>query len=397
MALINEKMQYLGNVRSAIRDLYEYGLRRAKEVGRENVYDFSLGNPSVPAPDSVEEAIEALVHHADPVLLHGYTSASGALDVREAIASDIQKRFKSPVTADDLYVTCGAAASLCVALNALHTPGDEAVAIAPFFPEYRVFSESAGMKFKVVDPDLRGFQVNFDALREAVTFDTKAVIVNSPNNPTGVVLTRQTLVTVADILREKEQQYGHPVFLIADEPYRELVYDDIEVPYIPNLYDDTIVCYSYSKSLSIPGERIGYVAVPKNCSYHDAIVQAVAGAGRALGYVCAPSLMQRVVSLNLGRTADLSVYKTNRDLLYRELTEMGYEAVYPDGAFYLFVKSPDPDAKAFSERAKRRDLLIVPSDSFGCPGYLRIAYCVPTDTVRRALPVFQSLITNKGV
>ena len=392
MSIVNEKMMGLGTVRSAIRDLFEYGLKRKKEIGTENVFDFSLGNPSVPAPPEVNESIRGLLDSTDSVVLHGYTSAVGAEDVREKIAADIQARFGAKIDKNDLYMTCGAAASLTITLNALSTPGSEFIAIAPFFPEYRVFSEAAGGVFKVVPADTEKFQIRFDALAETVNERTKALIVNSPNDPTGVIFTRKTMEELAAFLRAREEEYGHPIFLIADEPYRELVYEDVEVPYLPNLYDDTIVCYSFSKSLSLPGERIGYIAVPKDCAEHDAVFAAVAGAGRALGYVCAPSLMQRVVKECLGKTSDLSVYKKNRDLLYNALVSCGYDCVYPDGAFYLFVKSPEPDAKAFAEKAKKHELLIVPSDSFGCEGYVRLAYCVSTDMIERSLPAFEALM-----
>ena len=392
MSSVNEKMMGLGTVRSAIRDLFEYGLKRKKEIGEENVFDFSLGNPSVPAPEEVNASIRTFLDTTDSVALHGYTSAVGAEDVRERIASDIQARFGAKIDKTDLYMTCGAAASLTITLNALSTPGSEFIAIAPFFPEYRVFSEAAGGTFKVVPADVEKFQIRFDALEETVNEQTKAIIVNSPNNPTGVIFTRETLEKLAAFLKTREEAYGHPIFLIADEPYRELVYEDVEVPYLPNLYADTIVCYSFSKSLSLPGERIGYIAVPKDLSEHDAVFAAVAGAGRALGYVCAPSLMQRVVAECLGKTSDLAVYKKNRDLLYNALVSFGYDCVYPDGAFYLFVKSPEPDAKAFAEKAKKYELLIVPSDSFGCEGYVRLAYCVSTDMIERSLPAFEKLM-----
>ena len=394
MKIVNERMEALGNVRSVIRDLFEYGLQRKKEVGAENVYDYSLGNPSVPAPACVDEAIEDLLQHTDSVQLHGYTSAQGAEDVRQTVAAYVNETFGAGVSAADLYMTCGAAASLTITLHALSTPGDECIAIAPFFPEYRVFAEGAGLKFRVVPADREAFQIDFASLEETVNAHTKALIVNSPNNPSGVVYTRKTLERLCAFLGEKEQEYGHPIYLISDEPYRELVYDGQEVPYLPNLYDDTIVCYSFSKSLSLPGDRIGYILVsPKACE-HRAVYAAVAGAGRSLGYVCAPAMMQRVIARCLGKTSDLNVYRENRDLLYNALTSYGYEAVYPDGAFYLFVKTPIDDAGAFAERAKAYDLLLVPSDSFGCGGYVRISYCVSTDMIRRSLPAFEKLISE---
>ena len=390
--IVNERMEALGNVRSAIRDQFEYGLNRAKEIGKENVFDYSLGNPSVPAPECVKETILDLVNNSDPVALHGYTSAPGAENVRQAVADDINRRFSAGVTKQDIYMTCGAAASLTVTLNALACPGDEIIAIAPFFPEYRVFIESAGAKCVVCEADREAFQINFEALEKILNANTKAIIVNTPNNPSGAVFTRETITRLCDLLRAKEAEYGHQIFLISDEPYRELVYDDIEVPYLINEYTDTIVCYSFSKSLSLAGERIGYVVVSNRMENHGQVFAAVAGAGRALGFVCAPTMMQYVIAANLGKTSDIDVYRMNRDLLYNALKEYGYETVKPDGAFYLFVKSPEPDAKAFAERAKKHELLIVPSDSFGVDGYIRLSYCVSTDMIRRSLPSFKALI-----
>ncbi len=393
MAVVNEKMEALGKVRSAIRDLFEYGLQRAKIVGAENVFDYSLGNPSIPAPDSVKESMLELLE-GDSVALHGYTSAAGAEDVKEAVAANINERFNAGVTKNDIYMTCGAAASLTISLNALVCPGDEVVAIAPFFPEYRVFAQAAGAVFKVVKADTEKFQIDFDSFNETVGPNTKAVIINSPNNPSGAVLSRETIDRLCDALRKKEAEYGHQIFLLSDEPYRELVYDDIEVPYMINEYDDTLVCYSYSKSLSMPGERIGYIVVSNRMEGNTDVFAAVAGAGRALGFVCAPSMMQRVIKANLGKTSDINAYRVNRDLLYNSLTEIGFEAVYPDGAFYLFVKSPEPDAKAFCEKAKKYDILMVPSDSFGVEGYVRLAYCVAKDKIERSIPAFKKLMAE---
>ena len=393
MSDVNEKMASLGRVRSVIRDIFEYGNRRRAEIGAENVYDFSLGNPSVPAPREVDCAIRDLLDNYGSVALHGYTSAVGDDKVRQAIADNINERFGANVTKDDIYMTCGAAASLTVSLGAIVNEGDEVVVIAPFFPEYRVFAEKAGATLVVVPADTESFQVDLDAFAKALSPRTKAVIVNTPNNPTGVVIKRERLEALCDILRGCEAKYGHTIYLISDEPYRELVYDEAtEVPYLVNMYDDTIVCYSFSKSLSLPGERIGYILVSNRMKSSRDVFAAVCGAGRALGYVCAPSTMQRVVSRCLGMTSDISAYKTNRDLLYGALSSYGYECVYPDGAFYLFVKAPTTDAAAFCERAKKYELLLVPSDSFGCPGYVRISYCVSTDMINRALPAFKKLI-----
>ena len=393
MANINKKMESLGKVRSVIRDIFEYGNERRRAIGAENVYDFSLGNPSVPAPCAVDDSIRDLLDNFPSVSLHGYTSAVGDDATREAIADDVNKRFNAGVTKDDIYMTCGAAASLTVSLGAVVNEGDEVVVIAPFFPEYRVFAERAGATLVVTPADTESFEVDLDACASCLTPKTKAVIINSPNNPTGVVIKKERLTAMCDIMRAAEKKYGTTIYLIADEPYRELVYDDsTEVPYLINLYDDTIVCYSFSKSLSLPGERIGYIVVSNRTADNKDVFAAVCGAGRALGFVCAPSTMQRVARRCLGMTSDISVYKTNRDLLYKNLTDYGYECVYPDGAFYLFVKAPEADAAAFCERAKKYELLLVPSDSFGVPGYVRISYCVSTDMIKRSLPSFKALI-----
>lgn len=398
MIPINENMKNLGEVRSVIRDMFEYGNRRAALIGRENVFDFSLGNPSIPAPDAVEDTIRSLLDTTDSVALHGYTSAPGAANVREAIAADLSRRFGAGVTAENIYMTCGAAASLTVSVRALACPGDEFVVIAPFFPEYRVFVEAAGARLVVVPADTEQFQIDFDALEARLTEHTKAVIVNTPNNPTGVILSEETLHRLADTLRRASEKFGSPIFLIADEPYRELVYEEgAVVPYLPTLYDYTLVCYSFSKSLSLPGERIGYIALPGNIPESRELFAAVAGAGRALGFVCAPSLWQQVIARCLGMTSDLSAYRKNRDLLYTSLTKYGFTCVHPDGAFYLFMKSPEPDAKAFSEAAKKYELLLVPSDSFGCPGYVRISYCVSHEMIEWSLPAFRRLAEEYGL
>lgn len=392
-----ETMLALGKAPSVIRETFEYGNRRAAEIGRENVFDFSLGNPSVPAPESVHDTMRRLMDETDSVLLHGYTSAVGAEPTRAAIAADINKRFGTGIAAQDIYMTCGAAASLTVTLHAILCPGDTCMTFAPFFPEYRVFVESASAKLVQVPADLENFQMNLKAFAELISSETKAVIINTPNNPTGVVYTEENLKAFCDLLRAKEKEYGHPIYLLADEPYRELVYDDTTVvPYLPNLYDNTFVCYSYSKSLSLPGERIGYIVVSPKMADNRNVYAAVCGAGRALGFVCAPSLAQRVVAENLGKTGDLSIYRKNRDLLYKTLTEYGYRCIYPDGAFYLWVQALEPDANAFCKKARDYELLLVPSDSFGCEGYVRIAYCVTTEMIERSLPAFKKLAESYG-
>lgn len=394
--MVSDKMKGLGSNRSVIRELFEYGKKRAAEVGAENVYDFSLGNPSVPAPQSVENAIKELMTKSEPTLLHGYTSAQGDANVRKTIADNLVSRFGLPVTPDLIYMTCGAAASLCISLKALACEGDEFITFTPFFPEYRVFVEMTGSKLVPVKSLEGTFQIDRDAFEKAVTPNTKGIIVNTPNNPSGVVLTEDSVKAIVEVLEKKQAEYGHDIFIITDEPYRELVYSGKPDSPFMKLYDNTILCYSYSKSLSLPGERIGYIAVSDRMADKADVYAAVCGAGRALGYVCAPSMMQRVVAMCDGETADVSVYKKNRDILYTSLTEMGYSCVYPDGAFYLFVKAPIESANEFSEKAKEYNLLVVPADSFGVEGYVRISYCVSTDMIERSLPKFKELIEKIG-
>ncbi len=389
--MLNEKMVGLGSRRSVIREIFEYGKKRKAEIGEENVFDFSLGNPSVPTPAAVTAALERIIKETDPVRLHGYTSAQGDMAVRAKIAESIEKRFGFPANKDLIYMTCGAAASLTVTLNALINSGDEVIIPAPFFPEYRVFAENAGARVVTVmcrEPD---FQLNIKAIESAVTKKTKAIIINSPNNPTGAVFSPDTVKALSDMLDKKQAEYGTDIYIIADEPYRELSYG-AEVPYIPKYYANTVVCYSYSKSLSLPGERIGYIFIPEDAADCRKLYAAVCGAGRALGFVCAPSLMQYTVAECTDVLPDVSAYKKNRDLLFGALTDYGYEAVPPDGAFYLFVKSPEPDANAFCERAKKYELLLVPSDDFGCKGYVRISYCVTAEQIEKSLPAFKALI-----
>ena len=391
--MINKKMLALGTKRSVIREIFEYGNKRRAEIGAENVFDFSLGNPSIPAPQQVNEIMVKLLTQTDPVKIHGYTSAQGDPTVRLAIADSINKRFGIGATPDLIYMTCGAAASLTITLNAIINGGEQVIALAPFFPEYRVFAEKAGAEFVVSKCREDNFQIDFDNLENAITEKTKAIIVNSPNNPTGVVLSEETIKELSVLLNKKQKEYGKNIYIICDEPYRELAYG-VEVPYIPSYYDNTIVCYSYSKSLSLPGERIGYIFVSPKADSSNEIYAAVCGAGRALGFVCAPSLLQLTVKECVDLTSDVSVYKKNRDILYNALSEYGYTCVSPDGAFYLFVKSPEKDANAFCEKAKKYELLLVPSDSFGFEGYVRISYCVSTSQIERSLPYFKKLINE---
>ena len=389
--MYNENAHILGTNRSCIRELFEYGRQRAAVVGKENVFDYSLGNPSIPAPPAVDQAIRDILSDTDSLQIHGYTSAVGDMATRQAIADDLNARFDAGVAPEDLFIGCGAAPELTAVFRALAVPGAEILAIAPYFPEYKPFVENAGAAFKVVPPDIPGFQIDMTALEAMLTPRTQAVILNSPNNPSGVVYTEETLRRLARLLTRKGQEFGHPIYIVSDEPYRELTYG-VTAPFVPKIYPNTVVCYSYSKSLSLPGERIGYVYVPKGCADSRELYAAVAGAARAMGHVCAPSLWQKVIARCARLRPDLDSYDRNRRTLYEALTAFGYEMAKPDGAFYLFIKAPGGDANAFSEKAKTKDLLLVPGDGFGCPGYFRICYCVSYGMIVKSLPVFEALI-----
>lgn len=390
--MLNEKNVQLGKVRSSIRELFEYGKARKAEIGEENVFDFSLGNPSVPAPQKVNDTIAEILKTYDPVQLHGYTSAQGDYSVRKTLSDYINVRFGTTLNADCLYMTCGAAASLTIVLNAILNEGEEIITFAPFFPEYKIFTEHAGGKLVAVACAEDTFKIDFDKLESAITAHTKGVIINSPNNPSGVVYSEEDIKRLANILENYSKKFGNTIYLVSDEPYRELVFDrSVKVPYIMNHYTNSIVCYSYSKSLSLPGERIGYIAVNDKTKDFSEVYAAICGAGRALGFVCAPNLFQQLIKKLYNVTSDISTYKKNRDRLYSALTEYGFKVVKPDGAFYMFVKSPEPDSKAFCERAKKYELLIVAGDDFGCKGYVRISYCVAADMIERSLPAFKKL------
>ena len=391
MSRLSERMIALGSDRSEIREAFEYGKHRAAIVGAENVFDFSIGNPSVPAPKQVSELLASFVAEEDPVLLHGYTSAQGDLVARRAIAAGLNARFGTSYDEDCLYLSTGAAGALSCILAALACPGDEFLTFAPYFPEYKVFVEGVGGTLVVVPAEIEGFQIDFDAFLERLTPNTKAVLVNSPNNPSGAVYTKETIEKLSALLRAKSEEYGHPIWLISDEPYREILYTESPTPWIPSYYANTLVSYSFSKSLSLPGARIGYALIPKEVDDYPSVYAAVCGAGRSLGYVCAPSLFQRLAASCCHLTADLDIYRANRDLLVSSLRGMGYTCVEPGGAFYLFPRSLEPDARAFCLRARAHDLLLVPSDSFGVGGHFRISYCVPTEQVERSLEKFQAL------
>lgn len=389
--MVSQAMKNLGTARSVIRELFEYGNQRAAVVGRENVYDFSLGNPSVAPPPVVNEtAIRLLQEPNSPI--HAYTSAPGDYAARQRFAGSLNRRFQGNYKPEQLYLTVGAAASLCCCFHALSCPGDEIIVFAPYFPEYSVFIAGAGAKMVVIPPEMEHFQIDFDAFEQALTPNTKGVVINSPNNPSGVVYSLETLQRLAGILKEQAAQYGHPIYLISDEPYREIVFSGFQVPWVPHLYEDTIVCYSYSKSLSLPGERLGYVLVPDQVTDSADVYAAIAGAGRCLGYVNAPSLFQQVTSLCCEETSDLAFYERNANILVPALREMGYHVPQPGGAFYLFPRSLEPDDLAFSERAKKDfDLLLVPGTGFGAPGHVRLAFCVDTGMIERSLPKFKAL------
>ena len=386
-----ERMRFLGEKRSVIRELFEYGNKRKKEIGEENVFDFSIGNPSVPAPKEISDELCRLLEKESPLALHSYTSAPGDFSARKAVADDLNERFGTSFGPEHLYMTCGAAASLTISLSALVKDGEEVVLFAPFFPEYTVFIETAGGKPVIVPCKWPDFQIDFEKLAKALNEKTAAVIINSPNNPSGAVFSEESIKKLSSILSEAEEKFGRKIYLISDEPYRELVYGEAEVPFVTKYYADAVICYSWSKSLSLPGERIGYILVsPENADW-KAVYAGICGAGRALGFVCAPSLFQHLIPKCIKMTSDISVYERNRDLLYGALSEMGFEAVHPDGAFYLFVKSPEPDANAFSEKAKKYEILVVPSDDFGMEGFVRISYCVSTEQIERSLPAFRKL------
>ena len=388
--MVSDKMLALGSNRSTIRELFEYGKQRAAIVGAENIYDYSLGNPSVPAPAAVNEAIKEILDSETPIAVHGYTSAVGDNATRDAIADNLNRRFGTNYSRDNLYLTCGAAASLlCAFRTVIINEESEVIGIAPFFPEYRAFVESNGGKFTVIPADEEHFQVKFDLLEKAINNNTQAVIINTPNNPSGVVYSEETIIRLAEILDRKSKETGHPIYLISDEPYRELVYSDAGVPFTAKYYKNTIVCYSYSKSLSLPGERIGYVLIPSEADDFTDLYNSIAGAGRSCGYVCAPSLMQKMIAKCADVMPDISSYKKNRDYLYNALTEIGYECADPSGAFYLFVKAPNGNADEFSEIAKKYDLLLVSGSPFGCSTYFRASYCVDYNMIVKSIPAFK--------
>ena len=389
--MIADKMVSLVKNSSAIRAMFEEGKILAAKYGAENVYDFSLGNPNVPAPVQVKEAIIEELNKEDPVVLHGYMNNSGYEDVRDAIAQSINKKFDTAFTEKNIIMTVGAAGGLNVILKTLLNPGDEVIAIAPYFGEYNSYVSNYDGKIVVVSPNTVDFQPNLEEMEQKITAKTKAVIINSPNNPTGVVYSEATIMKMADMLRAKQKEFGTDIYLISDEPYRELAYDGVEVPYLTKYYENAIIGYSFSKSLSLPGERIGYLVIPNEVADFEDVLAAANVATRILGYVNAPSLMQKAVAKCLDAQADVPYYDRNRETLYSGLIEMGFECIKPEGAFYLFMKSPIADEKEFCQAAKKHNILIVPGSSFACPGYVRIAYCVSYETIVNSMPGFKAL------
>jgi len=387
-----KEMYELGSTKNSIMELFEYGLEKAAVVGRENIYDFCIGNPSIPAPAGLNEAMISVLKEMDSLSVHGYTPAAGLVETRKAIADDLNERYGTSLRYDNFYITCGAAPAFCAAVSALAVENAEIIVIAPFFNEYRPYIEKNGCKLQMVPADTENFQIRFDDLESLLNKNTQAVVVNSPNNPSGVVYTRETLEKLAELLTRKSEEVGHPIYIIADEPYRELVYDGVEVPFIPTIYPNTIVCYSYSKCLSMPGERLGYACVPDQAADSADLYKAIAGAARVTGHICAPSLQQLAIARCAHLRPDLEMYDRNRKVMYEALTSYGYESTRPTGAFYLFVKAPNGNAKEFSEMAKKENLLVVPGDDFGCPSFFRASTCVNPDMVDRSLPIFKKLI-----
>ncbi|MDQ0202403.1 pyridoxal phosphate-dependent aminotransferase [Pectinatus haikarae] len=395
--MFSQTMYELGTKKSTIRTIFEYGRKRAAEVGEDNIYDYSLGNPNVPAPAYIKQAIFDILNEEEPCAVHGYTIAPGLVSVREKLADSVNRRFQTNFAAKNFFITGGAAGAITITFKALSEAGDEFITFAPFFPEYKCFVEAAGAKLVVVPPQPADFQIDFTEFEKRISAETKAVIVNSPNNPSGAVYSEKTIKKLTDIMKKKEKEYGHPIFLISDEPYREIAYDNIKVPYLPHYYADTIVCYSYSKSFSLPGERIGYIIVPDEAASFEKIYGAIAGAARVLTHVNAPSLFQRVIARCCDMPSDISTYRQNGTLLYNGLIAAGFKCIKPQGAFYLFPEALEADDYAFCKKAQKFDLLLVPGTDFGCPGHFRASYCIKTSTIEKSLPVFKKLAESYGI
>lgn len=394
--MVNPQMLDYGRNRSSIRQLFLYGRQQAEKVGQENVFDYSLGNPSVPPPKEVGLALKDIIENEPPLKVHGYTPAPGSDACRDAIAAQLSKTLERKFTKRNIFVTCGAAAALMACFRGFTINSkSQFIAIAPYFPEYKCFVNAAGAELVTISPEYGDFQINFEELEQKITPYTQGMIINSPNNPTGQIYSRETLEKVAAILTKKSEEYGHHIYIISDEPYRELIYDNHKIPFIPEIYHNTILCYSYSKTLSLPGDRIGYMCVSDYMEDFDDVCDATTGATRALGYVCAPNIMQNVIQRCASVKCNIAAYNKNRLLIWKELEKMGYECVPPKGAFYLFIKAPYGTSEEFSNKAKEKNLLLVPGDNFGCPGYLRLSYCVDYEMIKRSLPVFKTLIENR--
>ena len=395
--MLVQKYKDMLSGKSVIRQLSEFATARGQEIGYENVFDYSLGNPSVPAPKKVEDVIKKLLEETEPLSLHGYSEGHGILQVREKIAAYLAKTYDIPYTYEDIFMASGAAGALAHAFRAVVCPGEEIITFAPFFPEYRPYIETTGAVLKIVPANTETFQINFEAFEQMITEKTAAVLINTPNNPSGIVYSTETIRKLAEVLAKAQETYGHDIYIISDEPYREIVFSGVDALCVSKFYDNTIMCYSYSKSLSLPGERIGYVAVNPACKDAALIVHMCTQISRGIGHNCPASLLQLTVAELLGETSDLSVYEENANILYDALTKMGFSCVRPGGTFYMFPRSPEEDAKAFCQKALAYNLVLVPGDSFGCPGFFRISYCVPTEKVKRSLAAFEKLAQAYGL
>ncbi len=393
--MIAAKYKEMLGAKSVIRELSEYATARGKEIGYENVFDYSLGNPSVPAPDGFKDAMVRLLTEYDPMAVHGYSPSLGIPSVKEKIAQSLNRRFGMAYTGNHIFMTSGAAGAIAHAVRCVMVPGDEVLTFAPFFPEYHPYIDLTGAKLKVVPADTEHFQVNFERFGEMLTEKVMAVLINTPNNPSGTVYTKETLEKLARMMSEKAEKYGHEIYLISDEPYREILFGGVEEVYVSKFYDNTLSCYSYSKSLSIPGERIGYVAVNPACRDAETLVNMCGQISRGIGHNCPTSIIQLAVAEAVDETSDLSVYETNMNILYRELTGLGFACVKPGGTFYIFPKALEEDAKVFCQKAKNYDLILVPGDSFGCPGFFRMAYCIDTEKVERSLPALRKFVETE--
>ncbi len=391
--MVSKKMLDLGTKRSVIRDIFEYGNKLAKEIGAENVLDFSLGNPSTPAPREVANTIKYMVEGLSPKDYNSYTSSAGDTDTRLAVAKNLNKRFSTDYTDKNIFMTCGASASLNIIFKAIIEPNDEIIVNIPYFPEYKVFIEGQGGKPVFVKCS-ENLCLDISEIENKINENTKAILINSPNNPSGVIYPKENLSALTELLERKQNEYSHPIFLISDEPYRELVFTNEKPEFLPNLYNNTLVAYSWSKSLSLPGERIGYILVPNKVKNHEDVFAAVGGAARVLGYVCAPSMFQYVVKSCVDVEPNIGVYRTNRNILFKELPEMGYKVANPDGAFYMFIKSPNDDGVDFCERAKKYHMLLVPGEGFGMKEYVRLSFCVETEKIEKSIDIFKKLISE---